>query len=315
MKSIKVFLKLVEIQTKIASVFPFILGNLFAVYRYESFSLKHMLIMFISLLSIDMATTTINNYYDYKRAIKKHGYGFESHNAIVKHNMQERTVLMIICSLLFVGVVSGLYLVYITDFVVLLIGAISFMVGVLYSSGPVPISRTPFGEVFSSVFMGFLITFLAVYIHIFDQSIFTFAVSNDLLTVSVKWFEIIVIGLVSAPMILGISNIMLANNICDIEDDLENKRYTLPIYIGKKYALLIYKWSYRLIILTLSLLILLKVISIYSVVFLLILLPIEKMTKAFYQKQEKAITFVNAVKSFTIIGISMNIMILINIFI
>ncbi|MBC8832035.1 1,4-dihydroxy-2-naphthoate polyprenyltransferase, partial [Escherichia coli] len=35
--SIPSFLKLVEIQTKIASVFPFMLGTLFVVYQYDMF--------------------------------------------------------------------------------------------------------------------------------------------------------------------------------------------------------------------------------------------------------------------------------------
>lgn len=313
MKSIVTFLKLVEIQTKIASIFPFVLGNLFALYRYNTFSIRNMMIMFISLLCIDMATTTINNYYDYKKAIKKYGYGYETHNAIVKYNIKDQSVVIIILLLLAVATISGLYLVYLTDFVVLIIGAISFGVGLLYSSGPIPISRTPFGEITSGIFMGCFITFLGVYIHIYDDHLITLSLINDALILTVNWLEVLVIILVSSPMVLGISNIMLANNICDADDDYQNKRYTLPIYIGIKRALLIYKWSYRLIIITVVALILLDIISIFSLLSLLILIPIEKMTRTFLQNQEKAVTFVNAVKSFTLIGLSMNLLLIIHI--
>lgn len=70
--SLESFLKLVEIQTKVASVIPFALGTLYTVYHFGIFNPKNFIIMFISLLSFDMVTTAINNYYDYKRANNAH---------------------------------------------------------------------------------------------------------------------------------------------------------------------------------------------------------------------------------------------------
>jgi len=37
---------------------------------------------------------------------------------------------------------------------------------------------------------------------------------------------------------------MLANNLCDVERDVAVKRYTLPYYIGKAWALRIYRLLY-----------------------------------------------------------------------
>ena len=108
--------------------------------------------MFISLVSFDMATTAINNYYDYKKANKTQGFNYERHNAIVKYNLNESTVRLSIITLLTVASVFGFLLFLNTSPVVLLLGALSFSVGILYSFGPVPISRTPFGEVFSGLF-------------------------------------------------------------------------------------------------------------------------------------------------------------------
>ena len=62
------FLKLVEIQTKAASITPLLLGTIFAFYRYQKFVLSNFLFMLLSLLCFDMATTAINNYLDYKKA-------------------------------------------------------------------------------------------------------------------------------------------------------------------------------------------------------------------------------------------------------
>lgn len=106
------FLKLVEIQTKVASMIPFFLGTVYTLYRFNSFNLKNFIIMFISLISVDMGTTAINNYMDYRKAIKKYGYNYEKHNAIVKYNLKESVVIATIVILFLLAVVFG-FLLYI----------------------------------------------------------------------------------------------------------------------------------------------------------------------------------------------------------
>lgn len=41
------FLKLVEIQTKVASVIPFLLGTFYILYRYDNFNVKNAIIIFL----------------------------------------------------------------------------------------------------------------------------------------------------------------------------------------------------------------------------------------------------------------------------
>lgn len=108
--SARSFLKLVEIQTKVASMIPFILGSAFAFYRYKQFNIGNFVLMLISLLSFDMATTAINNYIDYKKAKKTYGYGYEQHNAIVRDNLKESTVVAVIAALLAIAVTFGILL-------------------------------------------------------------------------------------------------------------------------------------------------------------------------------------------------------------
>ena len=52
--NIKSFLKLVEIQTKVASVIPYLLGTFYALYRYDNFNIKNAIIMFLSMIIFDM---------------------------------------------------------------------------------------------------------------------------------------------------------------------------------------------------------------------------------------------------------------------
>lgn len=298
------FLKLVEIQTKVASTIPFLLGTIYTIYRYNSFSLKNFIIMAVSLISFDMVTTTINNYIDYLQANKKRGYNYEIHNAIVSYDIKETTVKIIITILLALAIVFGIILYINTDLVVLVLGIISFGVGVLYTFGPIPISRMPLGEIFSGLFMGFIITFISVYIHIYNSDIAFIVYENGIVNIKFDIIEIVILFLVSLPAVLGISNIMLANNICDIEDDIENKRYTLPIYIGKNKALKLFKWLYYIIFIDIITLLIIQVLPIISLLVILVVIPVNKHINIFFTKQTKEETFIISVKNFILINIS-----------
>lgn len=298
------FLKLVEIQTKVASVIPFLLGSAYAVYRFNHFNAKNFILMFISLIAFDMATTAINNYIDFKKANKTYGYGYESHNAIVRDKLKESNVVITIFTLLLVAVSAGFMLYLNTNVVVLLLGMLSFLVGILYTFGPVPISRMPLGEIFSGFFMGFVIIFISTYIHVDHLDLVSILYEQSSLLIKINVKELILIFLVSLPAIIGIANIMLANNICDVEDDIENKRYTLPIYIGRDKALNLFRALYYIAYVDIIVLILLKISPIFSLMVLLTIIPVYKNIKVFMNKQTKKDTFVTAVKNFVLMNIS-----------
>lgn len=299
--NIKSFLKLVEIQTKVASVIPFLLGTFYALYRYNNFNTKNAIIMFSSMIIFDMTTTAINNYMDYAKAIKKEGYGYETHNAIVSHNLSPKLVRVTILTMLVIAASLGLLLVKNTNIIVLLIGVISFIIGITYSFGPIPISRTPFGEILSGLAMGFVITFLSVYIHVSDVGILNIDLRNlNNININFNIIELINIFIVCISPIMGIANIMLANNICDIEDDIENKRYTLPIYIGKNNALKVFKWLYYIGFISIVIGVLIKALPIISIVTLLVLKVVQGNINKFNKLQTKKDTFILAVKNFVI---------------
>lgn len=303
--SIKSFLKLVEIQTKVASVIPFLLGSFYALFRFNTFSIENFILMFVSLLCFDMATTAVNNYIDFKSANRKYGYGYESHNAIVRYNIKESTVIGTIFTLLIIAVAFGILLFLNTNIVVLILGVISFIIGILYSFGPVPISRTPFGEFFSGGTMGFIIPFLAVYIHVFHQNLLNIFIQGGMLNIEINIIEVIYILLISMPSIVGIANIMLANNICDIEDDIENKRYTLPIFIGKNNALKVFKVLYYIGFISLIILLVIGVAPLISVLTLGTFVMVNKNINIFYEKQTKKDTFIVGVKNFVLMNLTL----------
>jgi len=298
--SLAAFLKLVEIRTKIASFTPFLLGNLYLFYHYSSFSILNFILLLFSLLCIDMGTTAVNNYQDFLKAEKKEGYNYEEHNAVVNFSLNKKSVKKVIFILFFLAALSGLLLYLHTDIIVLLIGIISFIIGILYTSGPVPISRTPFGEIFSGFTMGFFITFLAVYVH--NLSLVIFSINSNLLSIQLEYIEIIKIFIFSLPLIFGIANIMLANNICDIEDDLANNRFTLPIYISRSSSLKLFSYLYYLAYLSIIAAVIFNILPILSLLSLLTIFLVQQNINRFNNKQTKKNTFVLSIKNFVIIN-------------
>lgn len=301
---IKHFLKLVEIQTKVASVIPFAMGTLYAlaVYGAEDFKPLAALTMLASLLCIDMATTALNNYMDFKRAKRKHGYGYEVHNAIVRFNMSEAKVVATIVALIGIGAALGLLLVLQTHWLILGLGALSFAVGIVYSFGPMPISRTALGEFFSGGFMGVLIPVIAVMIHLPMTAFFTLTIDNGWLTVQLRWLEILKLGLATMPLFAAIANIMLANNLCDQHEDLENHRYTLPITIGTGPALFLFEQLYYFGYICVLVLMSIGGLPWWFLGYGATLPLVMRQVKLFKQKQVKAETFVYAVKIFALQG-------------
>ncbi|GGF97447.1 1,4-dihydroxy-2-naphthoate octaprenyltransferase [Paenibacillus albidus] len=297
----RIFLKFVELPTKVASMIPFLLGSLYALYRFEDFHVLRFGLMFVSLLSFDMATTAINNYYDFKKAAKKHGYGYETHNPIVRYQLKEPVVVAVIVILLVLAAGGGLALVAQTGLLVFALGGLSFLIGILYSFGPIPISRMPLGELFSGLFMGFVIIFISAYIHT-ENTVVALLLQEGWVKLQINIVEVLYLFWFSVPAILGIAGIMLANNICDMDDDVENRRYTLPVYIGRTHSLLLFKLLYYVSYLDLVVLLLIGVHPLLILLILLTLIPLRRNISLFTAKQEKATTFILAVRNFVVMS-------------
>lgn len=297
------FFMLVEIRTKLASLLPFLLGSAYALFRFQSFDPLNFALMFVSLLSFDMATTTLNNYMDYKKAHITKGYGYEEHNPVSGSQVSEKAALAILLTLLALAGIAGFVLFLRTDLLVLALGGLSFLIGLLYSYGPIPISRMPLGELFSGLFMGFVIIFIAAYIHTDagQLALLHFDFQSGRVLLEVQLYEVLRVLLYALPAVLGIANIMLANNICDMEEDARNRRYTLPVYIGRTNALRLFRILYLGAYAEIFVLFGLGVHLLLAVLLLLTCYPVFKNAAAFNEAPTKRLTFGLAVKNFLLI--------------
>ena len=238
----RTFLELVEIRTKLASLFPFIMGVLFAMTYFGEVHWLNTFIFFIGMTIFDMVTTMINNYMDFRKA-KSKTYQMEE-NIIGQLNISLKFVRHLIFIMLLMTMGVGIYLTSQNGWVFMLIGGICCLIGVFYTWGVIPLSRMPLGEIFSGLSMGlgiFSLTILTNAMHhppIYLQLDF----SRGLFQLEGNIYALAAIVLASLPLISSISNIMLANNLRDLTMDIENHRYTLIYYIGRTTGVSLFKF-------------------------------------------------------------------------
>lgn len=254
-----------------------------------------MFLFFIGMFIFDMATTAINNLMDYLKA-KDDSYQ-QLTNIIGRVGLKVSKVRNMIIGMITFSSIIGLWLMFRTSLLLLPMGGLCFLIGIFYTFGPVPLSRMPLGELFSGVTMGFGIFFITLYLNVYDTGFLALKFANGQFMLSGNIKELIVSVWASIPMMFTIANIMLANNLCDLDQDILNHRYTLPFYIGRQngvylFDLLMYSCYFVIVIGVM--------VGIYhwSMLIILVTFPlVKKNVSQFNEKQEKGTTFSVAIKN------------------
>lgn len=282
MVALDVFLELVEIKAKTASVVPFLLGMGFSLYYFHSINWTLAIIFFVAMLLFNMAVDMLDNYNDYNHAVDQQNYKQKT-NIIGRENLSPQLVLALLVTFSVVAALMGFWLVYRAGWPVLWMGMFCFAIGIWYSSGPYPISNLPFGEIAAGFTMGVMITLLSVYLNAYQY--FTW-----------NWATLWRILVVALPDELWISNLLLANNICDAQEDEDNHRKTIVHFIGKRNALAAFSIKNILAFVMIVISPLLGVAP-WTVWLSLVILPFTyHQNKLLAQKQIKTETFICAVK-------------------
>lgn len=280
--SLAVFLELVEFKAKTASVLPFLVGLCYSWYNYHTLHPLYVGLFFIAMFVFNMSVDILDNYNDYHHAKEGHDYK-EKTNIIGREQLSVRLVFWLMVTMIVFSAAIGFFLAIKTGWPLLLMGGWCYLVGILYSSGPRPLSSLPLGEFFSGITMGFMISLICVYLNTYE--VFTFDAP-----------ELLAIFLIALPNTFWIANLMLANNICDLEEDEKNERYTLVHYLGKHRALQLFTSLNLLAYGAIVLSVLLKLAPITLLLSFLAAPFIFQQTKLFLHKQVKRETFICAVR-------------------
>ena len=307
----KDIIELVELRTKIASVIPFVVGLLYSIWTFGNFNAVNMALFFIGMLCFDMATTVMNNLMDYVKA-KNETYRQEE-NIIGTSSLTVKQATMIFGSLVGVATIIGIILVVRTNVILLFVGMLCFVIGIFYTFGPIPISRMPLGEVLSGVTMGFGIFWIVIFLNTPETSFAWMGLEEGMLIVRLALLAHFKVALLSLPLVCTIANIMLSNNLCDLETDITNHRYTLVYYIGKATALKLYKGLYLVSFIAMVLAVVFKIAPILMIGTLVVGIPVYKNIQLFIQKQEKRTTFALAIKNMIMIHVVQMVLLVISV--
>jgi 1,4-dihydroxy-2-naphthoate octaprenyltransferase len=176
------------------------------------------LLMLVTAVLMQAAVNTLNDYHDFHAGTDTAETILDEHDASIVYNrIDPRSALRFAFVLLGCAAASGVAVVALSGWPLLVVGLVAALVLVLYSFGPKPISYLPLGELLSGIVMGGAITGATYYVLTlgFTPLVLVFAV----------------------PPILTIALIMQTNNTCDIERDTEAGRRTLPIVLGRERSI------------------------------------------------------------------------------
>lgn len=199
------------------------------------------------------SVNVFNDYFDYTKGTDSLENSSEDafDAVLVYNNLNPKSVLALAIGYLVCAGIIGVYIVYSCGWVPLIIGLIGAIVVVIYSGGKTPISYLPIGEFISGIVMGSLIPLACTYV----------------LSGVLDFFVLVL----SIPLAVGIGMILATNNTCDIEKDIDAKRKTLAVVLGRTEATNVYRLVIMLwIILTIILVGILYTKGLSIMVFMLI---------------------------------------------
>ena len=204
-----------------AAIMPVLVTTACALANTGSLDVGMAWLLLLICILMQASVNTFNDYFDFIKGTDTAEDNVEASDSVLVYNdVNPRSALGLAIGFLVVAFLLGLYVVWKTGPVPLVIALIGAVIVVMYSGGKTPLSYLPVGEAVSGIVMGGLIP-LACYQVL--SGTFTF--------MALLW---------ATPTIIGVGLIMMTNNACDIEKDIEASRRTLPVLLGREKARTLY---------------------------------------------------------------------------
>ncbi|WP_339282524.1 1,4-dihydroxy-2-naphthoate polyprenyltransferase [Oceanobacillus sp. FSL K6-3682] len=285
--------RLIRPHTLTASFVPVFVGTMIALNEGTINWLLFFAMMIASIL-IQAATNMFNEYYDFVRGLDNdQSVGISG--SIVRDGMHPKRIRNIALIFYAISVGFGIYICIVSSWWIAIIGLFCMAIGYLYTGGPIPISYTPFGELFSGVLMGTVIIGITYYIQ------------TSSITAEMIW--------ISIPITIFIGCINFANNIRDRDGDEKGGRKTIAVLIGRPNSVKLLGILFIVAFSITIILILTGILPAWSFLTLLSVLPAIGVIKGF-QGKTKAIEMMPAMaktaKTNTIYGMLLGLSLLIS---
>lgn len=258
-------------RTLAAALGPTILGAAFSYYAFGALhgtglAIFHTILIFLAVVSAQIIANLWNELKDFKSGLDA-GQKIGNAGSLTRGAITPKLISTMIKVLMIIPIIIGLYLSATITWWYIPAGIICILISFLYSGGPKPISRTPFGEISSGIAMGFAIVLITSY----------------------AWTrELSLAFLIPAlPATLLVGSIMLTNNIRDIRNDEKHGRRTLPIVLGRDRAISLMSITYIFNFIWIGAWIYLKVLPIPALLALIAIIPAFKTIKTFYTQVDE----------------------------
>ncbi|QFR65650.1 UbiA prenyltransferase family protein [Furfurilactobacillus rossiae] len=234
------FGELVALRTKLASILPFLVGVFFAIDFGYDVNWANTIVLFIVTLTLAMATTGISNLVAYNKS--QGSVNAQSQTVIGKRQLPLLLVQLMLVVMLTLATCLGIWLVWRTNLMLLLLGIIGFGIAIFYTIGPVPLSRLPLGEVFVGGSLGLLLPFTAFYVNVPSQKLIGIILHWPGMLVMGNLWSLIAVVLLCLPLMATTANLMFAENIVGLRDQtIDETKHTLPEYLGQRWSLIVYR--------------------------------------------------------------------------
>lgn len=221
--TLKLWIEASRPKTLAAAFVPVLVGTSLAWHDQQIIWLNSAIALICAFL-IQIGTNFANDYFDFvKGSDTDERIGFRRATAsglIPPKQMLTATILT-----MGMAFVLGLYLVWVTSWIVLIIGILSLIFGILYTGGPYPLGYNGLGDLFVFIFFGQVAVMTTYYINTLEWSEASF------------WASLAVGALCV--------NILVINNLRDVEQDAKSGKKTLGVIFGEK----VLKWEYMFMIL------------------------------------------------------------------
>lgn len=218
-----------------ASVYPALFGELYCLLAGYEMTLAMAAALLCACILMQSSVNTLNDFFDYIKGVDSADDCVEASDAVlVYEHIKPAHALLLGLGYLAGAAVLALPILLTAGTAPFIVGAIGAIAVVFYSGGPLPISYLPVGEVISGFVMGGLIPL-------------------GILAAATGGFQWTVMA-AALPFIVGIGLIMMTNNTCDIEKDLDARRRTLPTLLGRPRAVRLYRAAVLLWLLLLAVL-------------------------------------------------------------
>jgi 1,4-dihydroxy-2-naphthoate octaprenyltransferase len=236
--TIRQFLGIVELRTKIVSLAGLVTGSLVALRLAgpggQGIAWPALGLMWAASLAVDMGTTAFNSFFGYWDGSDSRRFNRERDKVLVHAAVAPASALLAALVLYLLAGGLGILLCLRIGWWLLPVGMACMLVGFAYNGGPLPIARTPFGELFAGGFLGWVLPVLTALVALGAQP-------GRTVPGCAGWLGPLPLpgdrlALAALPGFLSVAAILAVNNSCDAQGDRLAGRRTLAILIGPRAA-------------------------------------------------------------------------------